>query len=109
MRHAFSPVSKTKAGIIGVNQNVNRSDCTTLPGNTLASITEIVTDTGKETDIVSSARNTPANPASAYAKTVDRSFEASVAEGCDTQTDIAMGGGNRLRYQQLFPSPRSRG
>jgi alkaline phosphatase len=80
---------KTKAGIIGVNENVNRGDCSTLPGNTVASMNEIMTEMGKETGIVSTARITHATPASAYAKTVDRNFEASVPEGCDTQTDIA--------------------
>ncbi len=80
---------KTKAGIIGVNENVNRGDCATLPGNTVASLNEIMTEMGKETGIVSTARLTHATPASAYSKTVDRGFEASVPEGCDTQTDIA--------------------
>ncbi|MBT8476092.1 MAG: alkaline phosphatase [Alphaproteobacteria bacterium] len=80
---------KTKAGIIGVNENVVRGDCSTLPGNTVTSINEIMTEMGKETGIVSTARITHATPASAYAKTVDRNFEASVPEGCDTQKDIA--------------------
>ncbi len=80
---------KTKAGIIGVNENVVRGDCSTLPGNTVASLNEIMTDMGKETGIVSTARITHATPASAYAKTVDRNFEAMVPEGCTEQTDIA--------------------
>ncbi|MBO6883041.1 MAG: alkaline phosphatase [Marivita sp.] len=80
---------KTKAGIIGVNENVVRGDCSTLPGNTVASMNEIMTEMGKETGIVSTARITHATPASAYAKSVDRNFEASVPEGCDTQKDIA--------------------
>lgn len=80
---------KTKAGIIGVNENVVRGDCATLPGNTVTSMNEIMTGMGKETGIVSTARITHATPASAYAKTVDRNFEAEVPEGCDTQKDIA--------------------
>ncbi|SIS59328.1 alkaline phosphatase [Roseivivax lentus] len=101
---------KTKAGIIGVNENVVRGDCATLPGNTVASINEIMTEMGKETGIVSTARLTHATPASAYAKTVDRNFEAAVPEGCTEQKniatqlidameagiiDVAMGGGMR--------------
>lgn len=39
---------KTKAGIIGVNENVNRGDCSTLPGNTVASMNEIMSEMGKE-------------------------------------------------------------
>ena len=80
---------KTKAGIIGVTEAVNRGDCSTLPGNTVTSINEIMTEMGKETGIVSTARITHATPASAYAKSVDRNYEASVPEGCDTQVDIA--------------------
>jgi Alkaline phosphatase len=80
---------KTKAGIIGVNENVVRGDCSTLPGNTVASMNEIMSAMGKETGIVSTARITHATPASAYAKSVDRNFEDSVPEGCTEQKDIA--------------------
>ncbi len=80
---------KTKAGIIGVNENVVRGDCSTLPGNTVASMNEIMAGMGKETGIVSTARLTHATPASAYAKTVDRNFESSLPEGCTEQKDIA--------------------
>lgn len=80
---------KTKAGIIGVTENVVRGDCATLEGNTVTSMNEIASEMGKATGIVSTARITHATPASAYAKTVDRNFEASVPEGCESQTDIA--------------------
>ncbi len=80
---------KTKAGIIGVNENVTRGDCSTIEGNTVKSMNEIMSEMGKETGIVSTARITHATPASAYAKTVDRNFEASVPEGCTEQADIA--------------------
>ncbi|MDF0600833.1 alkaline phosphatase [Psychromarinibacter sp. C21-152] len=80
---------KTKAGIIGVTADVDRGDCSTLPGNTVTSMNQIADEMGKATGIVSTARITHATPASAYAKTVDRNYEASVPEGCDTQTDIA--------------------
>jgi alkaline phosphatase len=46
-------------------------------------------EAGKATGIVSTARITHATPASAYAKSVDRNFEAEVPEGCTQQTDIA--------------------
>jgi len=80
---------KTKAGIVGVNQNVNRGDCSTIKGNTVETFNEIMSEMGKATGIVSTARITHATPASAYAKSVDRNFEASVPEGCDAQKDIA--------------------
>ncbi|RVT82718.1 alkaline phosphatase [Rhodobacteraceae bacterium CCMM004] len=80
---------KTKAGIIGVNENVVRGDCATLDGNTVTPISRIAVDMGKASGIVSTARITHATPASAYAQTVDRNFEAHVPEGCESQTDIA--------------------
>ena len=104
---------KTNIGIIGVNSNVVRGDCSTLPGNTVTAISEVGDAMGKSVGAISTARITHATPASMYAKTVDRNFEASVPEGCDTQTDIAsqlieamrsglidiaMGGGRRNFY-----------
>jgi alkaline phosphatase len=80
---------KTKAGVLGVNESVTRGDCATLPGNTVASMNEVAHGMGKATGIVSTARITHATPASAYAKTVDRNFEATLPEGCTTQKDIA--------------------
>lgn len=80
---------KTKAGVIGVNENVNRGDCATLPGNSVATLTEIMHGMGKATGIVSTARITHATPASAFSHTVDRNFEAKLPEGCTTQKDIA--------------------
>lgn len=80
---------KTNAGVIGVTSAVVRGDCSTMPGNSVASMNEIMTEMGKETGIVSTARITHATPASAYANSADRSFEATVPAGCDTQTDIA--------------------
>lgn len=80
---------KTKAGIVGVTEAVNRGDCSTIPGNTVASLNEIMHGMGKATGVVSTARITHATPASAYAKSVDRNFEDAVPEGCTEQTDIA--------------------
>jgi len=80
---------KTNIGIIGVDQDVVRGDCSLLPGNTVTAISEIGDAMGKSVGVVSTARITHATPASMYAKTADRNFEASVPEGCDTQDDIA--------------------
>lgn len=80
---------KTKAGILGVTEGVNRGDCTTITGNTVVSMNQIAHGMGKATGIVSTARITHATPAASYAKSVDRNFEASVPEDCGTQKDIA--------------------
>ncbi len=101
---------KTDIGVMGVNSNVDRGDCSTLPGNEVANASEIFTELGKEVGIVSTARITHATPGAAYAHTVDRNFAATLPEGCDTQktiadqlldamyegrVDVAMGGGRR--------------
>ncbi len=80
---------KTKAGVLGVNENVKRGECATITGNTVASFNEIMSDLGKATGIVSTARLTHATPAAAYSKSVDRNFEATLPEGCTEQKDIA--------------------
>ena len=82
---------KTKAGVVGVTAGVNRGDCSTLPGNTTTSISEILHDMGKSTGFVTTTRVTHATPATAYAKTVERNFEddSELPENCNTQTDIA--------------------
>jgi alkaline phosphatase len=101
---------KTDIGVLGVNSNVDRGDCSTLPGNEVANASEIFTELGKEVGIVSTARITHATPGAAYAHSVDRNFAAALPEGCDTQktiadqlldamyegrVDVAMGGGRR--------------
>ncbi|MBB3995433.1 alkaline phosphatase [Sulfitobacter undariae] len=80
---------KTKAGVIGVNENVNRGDCATVPGNEVATMNEIMAAMGKATGVVSTARITHATPATSYASSADRNWEESVPEGCTTQVDIA--------------------
>lgn len=80
---------KTKAGIVGMNANVNRGDCATIEGNTVATMNEIMAAAGKATGVVSTARITHATPASAYSHSVDRNFEARVPKGCTQQADIA--------------------
>ena len=101
---------KTDIGVLGVNSNVDRGDCSTLPGNEVATASEIFTDMGKEVGVVSTARVTHATPGAAYAHTVDRNFGATLPEGCTEQktiaeqlldameagsVDVAMGGGRR--------------
>lgn len=102
---------KTKAGVIGVDEDVVRGDCATIDGNRVTAISEMMDQAGKAVGVVSTARLTHATPASAYAKTADRNWEAAVPEGCEehqpdiaTQLidameagliDVAMGGGRR--------------
>ena len=80
---------KTKAGVLGANENVKRGDCATLQGNVAATLNEVLSGLGKSTGVVSTARITHATPASAYAHSVDRIFEAGLPKGCTQQSDIA--------------------
>jgi alkaline phosphatase len=84
---------KTDVGVIGVDEDVVRSDCTTVFGNELVTALELAELAGKSTGVVSTARITHATPAATYAKSADRNWEdisdmpeAAVTAGCE---DIA--------------------
>ncbi|VUD68123.1 Alkaline phosphatase 4 [Thalassocella blandensis] len=84
---------KTDVGVIGVDEDIVRGDCTTVAGNELVTALELAEIAGKSTGIVTTARITHATPAATYAKSADRDWEdnsdmpeAAVAAGCE---DIA--------------------
>ena len=66
---------KTKAGVIGVNQNVVRGDCESLAGNEVTSFLDMAERAGLSTGIVSTARITHATPAATYAHSPERNWE----------------------------------
>lgn len=80
---------KTRAGVINVSQDVVRGDCQTLPGNLLTPISRILSAAGKSVGAVSTAGITHATPATVYASSADRNWEANVPEECTEQVDIA--------------------
>ena len=102
---------KTKAGVIGVDETLNRGDCSAVEGATVTNMSTIASELGKSVGIVSTARITHATPASAYAHSADRNFEddSGLPDGCeqkdiavqlldamaDGTVDVAMGGGRR--------------
>ena len=113
---------KTDIGVLGVDENIVRGDCSTVAGNELVSALELAEIAGKATGIISTARITHATPAATYAKSADRNWEdnsdmpASAAEcediasqlinfeanlearfsGVDVDgIEVAMGGGRR--------------
>ena len=102
---------KTKAGVIGVDETLNRGDCSQVEAATVANAAEIYTAMGKAVGVVSTARLTHATPASAYAHSADRNFEdnSGLPEGCQVpdiasqmieavkagRVDVALGGGRR--------------
>ena len=102
---------KTKAGVIGVDESVVRGDCAGVEAGKVTPLTAMMSEAGKSTAIISTARLTHATPAAGYANVADRNFEddTSLPEGCEVpdiasqlisamesgMVDIAMGGGRR--------------
>lgn len=66
---------KTDVGVIGVDEDVERGDCSTLKGNEVASVLQLAEVAGLSTGVVSTARITHATPAATYAHSVDRNWE----------------------------------
>ncbi|WP_166424312.1 alkaline phosphatase [Paraglaciecola sp. 20A4] len=84
---------KTDVGVIGVNEKIERGECSTVAGNEVSTALELAEIKGMATGIVSTARITHATPAATYAKSADRNWEdisdmpeAAIAAGC---VDIA--------------------
>lgn len=84
---------KTDVGVIGVDEDIVRGDCSTVAGNELVTALELAELAGKSTGVVSTARITHATPAATYAKSADRNWEdvsdmpaEAVEAGCE---DIA--------------------
>ncbi len=101
---------KTKAGVIGIDETLNRGDCVTDAGKVM-SFGSMMKARGKAVGVVSTARITHATPAAVYAHSGDRNWEdnSKIPEGCAQkdiasqliekmtakQIDLAMGGGRR--------------
>jgi len=84
---------KTDVGVIGVDEDIVRGDCSTVAGNELITALELAELAGQSTGVISTARITHATPAATYAKSADRNWEdvsdmpaAAVDAGC---VDIA--------------------
>ena len=84
---------KTDAGVIGVDEDIVRGDCSTVAGNELVTALELAEMAGLSTGVISTARITHATPAATYAKSAERNWEDvsdmpedAVAAGCE---DIA--------------------
>jgi len=66
---------KTDVGVIGVDEDIERGDCSTVAGNELVTALELAEIAGKSTGIISTARITHATPAATYAKSADRNWK----------------------------------
>ena len=85
---------KTDVGVIGVDEDIERGECSTVSGNELVTALELAEIAGKSTGIVSTARITHATPAATYAKSADRNWEDisdmpedAVTAGCEDIAD----------------------
>ena len=84
---------KTDVGVIGVDEDIERGNCSTVAGNEVVTALELAEIKGLSTGVISTARITHATPAATYAKSADRNWEDvsdmpedAVTAGC---TDIA--------------------
>lgn len=66
---------KTDVGVIGVDEDIERGECSTVAGNELVTALELSEIAGKSTGVISTARITHATPAATYAKSADRNWE----------------------------------
>ncbi|MDO6641016.1 alkaline phosphatase [Shewanella sp. 5_MG-2023] len=66
---------KSDAGVLGVDEHVERGDCSTVAGTELITALELAEIAGKSTGVISTARITHATPAATYAKSADRNWE----------------------------------
>ena len=83
---------KTDMGVIGVDEDVERGDCSTVAGNDLPSWMMQAEKAGMATGVVSTARITHATPAATYAVSPDRNWEdvSDIPAGeCEDYPDIA--------------------
>ncbi|KAI0233362.1 Alkaline phosphatase, tissue-nonspecific isozyme [Lamellibrachia satsuma] len=89
---AFLCGVKANFGVIGVNENVFRGDCSKVAGNEVDSILRKSIKAQKWTGVVTTTRVTHATPANTYAHVGERKAEAVVPDGViegDKCKDIA--------------------
>ena len=66
---------KTDAGVLGVNEDIERGNCASVKGNEVVSLLELAEIRGLSTGVISTARITHATPAATYAKSAERNWE----------------------------------
>ncbi len=82
---------KTDAGVLGIDEAVERGNCASGKGHELVTSLELAEIAGKATGIISTARITHATPAATYAKSAERNWEdiSDMPESAATCEDIA--------------------
>lgn len=102
---------KTDVGVIGVDEDIERGDCSTVAGNELITALELAEIAGKSTGVISTARITHATPAATYAKSADRNWEDisdmpadAIEAGCEDIASQLVGFEKNL--EQRFPNAK---
>ncbi|XP_066925295.1 alkaline phosphatase-like [Clytia hemisphaerica] len=86
---AFMTGVKARAGVISVNENVKKANCSDKEGNDVLSLIMIAEQYGLSTGVVSTARLTHATPATAYANSPSRNWESNAEVSDGDCPDIA--------------------
>lgn len=80
---------KSDAGVIGVDEDIERGNCASVKGNEVVTLLELAEIRGLSTGVISTARITHATPAATYAKSAERNWEdisdmpsEAVGQGC---------------------------
>lgn len=83
---------KTRQGVVGVDEFLERTDCNNVPAHAVPSLGHMAQARGLATGVVSTARITHATPAAVYAHSADRNYEddSKLPDDCTGQKDIAM-------------------
>ncbi|QIQ87304.1 alkaline phosphatase [Erythrobacter sp.] len=102
---------KTRMGVLGIGPDAVRGSCRDALAHPLPLLGEEAKEKGLALGIVSTARITHATPASVYARSADRDWEAAVPEaeaqyGCkdiatqlvEADWDVALGGGSAVFF-----------
>lgn len=107
--------SKTRIGVLGIGPEARRGSCADALANPLPLLGEEVKERGLALGIVSTARITHATPASVYARSADRDWEAFIGTAIDSdfsqcrdiatqlvesEFDVALGGGRHAFVDQ---------
>lgn len=117
---------KTRAGVLGINEQARRANCEEALVNTVPIMGEITEKKGMATGIVTTARVTHATPASIYAHTPERNWEQNnelpaeaIKAGCQdiakqlvgfdsgNGIDVILGGGLKNFLPQKFGGERT--
>ncbi|MGL1958586.1 MAG: alkaline phosphatase [Colwellia sp.] len=66
---------KSDAGVLGVDEDIERGNCASVKGNEVITLLELAEIRGLSTGVISTARITHATPAATYAKSAERNWE----------------------------------